>query len=332
MRADSLHAADRFSLTLDKGNYQWSLQAFNGIYRSEESVYSLRVDPAAADESQSLSDPQEPAEEGDDMQEAFAVPGREGLSGSDGLAMPNPSTESAGASGLSVRTVRRTDSSPAVAGMGCFRSRIARHGRLFQVSRSGRPKDDCRRRATAGCGLPVRHGHSAPICYRRKNAFQVTKLFPSHEIPSADIPVTRRSARYLGRRGMEALFSGPKPAASDPAAVPVARNNPRADIDTLRLDYPDPFLRAVATRPSVPGSVSARAPVRSKAKNERPSAKLACTGRIRKEGTDRYLISIDGRNHLLRQGESAGGFRLHAVGADSLWLAADGRKYGLKIP
>ena len=116
------------------------------------------------------------------------------------------------------------------------------------------------------------------------------------------------------------FFSGPKPAASDPAAVPVARNNPRADIDTLRLDY------------SVPGSVSARAPVRSKAKNERPSAKLACTGRIRKEGTDRYLISIDGRNHLLRQGESAGGFRLHAVGADSLWLAADGRKYGLKIP
>lgn len=49
------------------------------------------------------------------------------------------------------------------------------------------------------------------------------------------------------------FFSGPKPAASDPAAVPVARNNPRADIDTLRLDYPDPFLRAVATKPSVPG-------------------------------------------------------------------------------
>ena len=107
------------------------------------------------------------------------------------------------------------------------------------------------------------------------------------------------------------FFSGPKPAASDPAAVPVARNNPRADIDTLRLDYPDPFLRAVATKPSVPG---------------------ACTGRIRKQGTDRYLISIDGRVHLLRQDESAGGFRLHAVGADSLWLAADGRKYGLKIP
>ncbi|MEE1419873.1 hypothetical protein [Alistipes ihumii] len=51
--ADSLHAADRFSLTLGEGDYQWSLQAFNGVYRSEESVYSLRVDPAAEDESQS---------------------------------------------------------------------------------------------------------------------------------------------------------------------------------------------------------------------------------------------------------------------------------------
>lgn len=95
LRVDSLHAADRFSLTLDEGDYQWSLQAFNGVYRSEESVYSLRVDPAAVDESQSLSDPQEPVEEGDDMLGTFAVPGREDLSGSDGLAMPNPSAESA---------------------------------------------------------------------------------------------------------------------------------------------------------------------------------------------------------------------------------------------
>lgn len=124
------------------------------------------------------------------------------------------------------------------------------------------------------------------------------------------------------------FFSGPKPA----AAVPVARNNPRADIDTLRLDYPDPFLRAVATRPSVPGSVSARAPVRSKAKNERPSAKLACTGRIRKEGTDRYLISIDGRNHLLRQGESAGGFTLRQIRNDSLVMVRDTECYLVKIP
>ncbi len=128
------------------------------------------------------------------------------------------------------------------------------------------------------------------------------------------------------------FFSGPKPTAVAPPVVSVLRNDSPASGDTLRLDYPDPFLRTAAAKPPLPASVSVKAPVRSKAKNERPAAKLACTGRIRKEGTDHYLISIDGRVHLLRQGESAGDFRLHAVGIDSLWLAADGRKYGLKIP
>ena len=85
----------------------------------------------------------------------------------------------------------------------------------------------------------------------------------------------------------------------------------------------------LSTFPSVPKRTGTERPQVDRPKS---SAKLACTGRIRKQGTDRYLISIDDRVHLLRQGESAGGFRLHAVGADSLWLAADGRKYGLKIP
>lgn len=53
LRVDSLHMADRFTLRLDEGDYQWSLSAANGAYRTPEQVYTLRVDPAAADESQS---------------------------------------------------------------------------------------------------------------------------------------------------------------------------------------------------------------------------------------------------------------------------------------
>ena len=78
----------------------------------------------------------------------------------------------------------------------------------------------------------------------------------------------------------------------------------------------------LSTFPSVPKRTGTERPQVDRPKS---SAKLACTGRIRKEGTDHYLISIDGRVHLLRQGESAEDFRLHAVGIDSLWLAADGR-------
>lgn len=126
------------------------------------------------------------------------------------------------------------------------------------------------------------------------------------------------------------FFSGPKPAAPAPTAVPAVGSNTRTDDDTLWLDYPDPFLRTAAAQP--PARTSAKGTPRPTAQKKRSAAKLACTGRIRKQGTDHYLVSIDGRVHLLRQGESAGGFRLHAVGADSLWLATDGRKYGLKIP
>ena len=32
--ADSAHRADRFTATLDTGNYQWSLQAANGAFRN----------------------------------------------------------------------------------------------------------------------------------------------------------------------------------------------------------------------------------------------------------------------------------------------------------
>ena len=128
------------------------------------------------------------------------------------------------------------------------------------------------------------------------------------------------------------FFSGPKPAAVTPPAASALRNDSPASEDMLRLDYPDPFLRSAAAKPSVPMFVSARAPVRSKAKNERSAAKLACTGRIRKQGTDHYLVSIDGRVHLLRQGQCAGDFMLRQVRNDSLVMVRDTECYLVKVP
>lgn len=42
---DSLHKADRFTLTLAAGDYEWSLRAANGVYQTQETVYRLTVDP-----------------------------------------------------------------------------------------------------------------------------------------------------------------------------------------------------------------------------------------------------------------------------------------------
>ena len=158
-----------------------------------------------------------------------------------------------------------------------------------------------------------------------------TVILPSYEIATADIPVTRRSARYLGRRGVEALFlraetcgfrSGCRarcpeqsPCGHRYAATRLSRSVPACGCDET-------------FRPGVRFGKSART-VESE---ERTSAKLACTGRIRKEGTDRYLISIDGRIHLLQQGESAGGFTLRQIRNDSLVMVRDTECYLVKIP
>ena len=127
LRADSLHAADRFSLTLDEGNYQWSLQAFNGVYRSEESVYSLRI------------------------------------------------------------PLRRTSRNRLSAGKKAETMREIRRLRPMSRKETTRPTMIITRHRTIRTNPP-------------------TVILPSHEIATADIPVTRRSARYLGRRGVEALF------------------------------------------------------------------------------------------------------------------------------
>ena len=126
------------------------------------------------------------------------------------------------------------------------------------------------------------------------------------------------------------FFSGPKPAASDPAAVPAVGSDTRTDDDTLRLDYPDPFLRTATAKP--PARTSAKGTPRPTAQQKRSAAKLACTGRIRKQGTDHYLVSIDERVHLLRQGQRAGDFTLRQVRNDSLVMVRDTECYLVKIP
>lgn len=127
------------------------------------------------------------------------------------------------------------------------------------------------------------------------------------------------------------LFSsGPKPSAVTPAAVLAVGSDTRTDDDTLRLDYPDPFLRTAAAKP--PARTSAKGTPWPTAQKKRSAAKLACTGRIRKQGTDHYLVSIDGRVHLLRQGQSAGDFTLRQVRNDSLVMARDTECYLVKVP
>lgn len=66
LQADSAHRADRFTVTLDTGSYQWSLQAANGASRNKEQVYTLTVDPVPTPEPdpETPEDPDDPADQG----------------------------------------------------------------------------------------------------------------------------------------------------------------------------------------------------------------------------------------------------------------------------
>lgn len=63
LMADSVHAADRFLLSLDTGTYQWSLSAANGVYRSKERVLTLIVDPVTPPEASGTEDNPDSAEQ-----------------------------------------------------------------------------------------------------------------------------------------------------------------------------------------------------------------------------------------------------------------------------
>ena len=127
------------------------------------------------------------------------------------------------------------------------------------------------------------------------------------------------------------FFSKPEVTPAAPAAL-VTRQKKPANGDTLQLDYPDPFLRAVVPQPA-PGAISrtVKKTVPAAGKPE-PVVNLACNGRIRSKGTDRYLVSFDGRVHLLGRGESAEGFTLQLLRGDSIGLFRDGKIYFVKIP
>lgn len=122
--------------------------------------------------------------------------------------------------------------------------------------------------------------------------------------------------------------AGASSSAGPIAPVPAA---PEVASDTLRLDYPDPFLKSAA-RPAV----AVRTPVRSL-----PPAKAAVVrrervaaihlGTVASAGGTLYILMIGGEQYALPCGGSAGDFVLADADADSLYLRKDGITYGVKL-
>lgn len=119
-------------------------------------------------------------------------------------------------------------------------------------------------------------------------------------------------------------------------AVPAARPKPAQvsaappAADSLRLDYPDPFLKGAprhvaAVRPAVR---SLPAPKAAAPRRER--VKIAHLGTITSAGGPLYILTVGDTQYELTRGDSAGGFALTACDGDSLYLCKDGVTYGVK--
>lgn len=115
--------------------------------------------------------------------------------------------------------------------------------------------------------------------------------------------------------------SRPGPSAPAPETAPA---------DTLRLDYPDPFLKGAPRPVAAVRSVVRGLPPAKPAPPKRERVKIVHLGTVRSAGKQLYILTVGETQYELTRGESAGGFVLADCDRDSLYLRKEGVMYGVK--
>lgn len=115
------------------------------------------------------------------------------------------------------------------------------------------------------------------------------------------------------------------PAAPARTAVKAAVAEPAAE--TLRLDYPDPFLKNVRPGPEFRPSSDPQKPARPR------RGKMAGMhlGTVASGARQLYIVVLEGVQYELCRGESGGGYTLRAADRDSVYLQRDGVVYGIEL-
>ena len=110
------------------------------------------------------------------------------------------------------------------------------------------------------------------------------------------------------------------------SAVP---ERPTIAAETLRADYPDPFLKGAPAPPPARRPLQPQQrPVQGKPRRTPPRAvhlaSFAAAGRTF------HVVTLDDRPYELQRGDTAAGFRLRGADADSLYLEREGLVYGIE--
>lgn len=117
-----------------------------------------------------------------------------------------------------------------------------------------------------------------------------------------------------------------------PAAQP-KRATPAAEAtaaDTLRLDYPDPFLKGAPRQVATARSAVRSLPPAKTAQPRRERVNMVHLATIRSAGKRLHILTIDDAQYELARGDAAGGFVLAGCDRDSLYLSKNGVTYGVK--
>ena len=153
---------------------------------------------------------------------------------------------------------------------------------------------------------------------------------PNREIALDDLSAARSRRGCLGRRGV----ADPRAGTTLRAGCPTRDRHPAAPqivAETLRLDYPDPFLKGVAAPTPAARSVVRRLPPAGKAKpKRRERVQLSHLATVTAGGQALHILTIGGRQYELSLRDTAAGFRLTGADRDSLYLEREGTVYGVK--
>ena len=127
------------------------------------------------------------------------------------------------------------------------------------------------------------------------------------------------------------ILAPARPAAPDVRPATDAPAVPQIVAETLRLDYPDPFLKGVAAPTPAARSVVRRLPPAGKAEPERRErVQLSHLATVTAGGQALHILTIGGRQYELSLRDTAAGFRLTGADRDSLYLEREGTVYGVK--
>lgn len=118
------------------------------------------------------------------------------------------------------------------------------------------------------------------------------------------------------------------PRSEPPVVATIAQSEtPASDPDTLRLNYPDPFLKGAAGVAPILRPIARSRPA---PQLQREKVRLSHLGTIRSGGRELHFLAVDGKLYEFTHGGTVCGFVLVRVDRDSLYLRKGGATYGVK--